>query len=135
MSNENQTGTPTDVPSGTPATPKKAEKKQGGNLLSWINLVLILTLAVLAGFAAWLGLQYQQQTAKDMAVMENNLDSALEGLKTSSNREAELDARARQLADRGRIVFLVTHDLTPEIISQVDHMLVYFVKNVLMQMI
>tara|TARA_B100001245_G_scaffold1875_1_gene1521 strand:+ start:37602 stop:38735 length:1134 start_codon:yes stop_codon:yes gene_type:complete len=99
VSNENQTGTPTDVPSGTPATPKKAEKKQGGNLLSWINLVLILTLAVLAGFAAWLGLQYQQQTAKDMAVMENNLDSALEGLKTSSNREAELDARARQLAD------------------------------------
>ena len=30
----------------------------------------------------------------------------------------------RQLADRGRIVFLVTHDLTPEVMAQVDHLLV-----------
>ncbi len=31
---------------------------------------------------------------------------------------------ARRLADDGRIVFLVTHDLTPAVIRQVDHMLV-----------
>lgn len=30
----------------------------------------------------------------------------------------------RQLADRGRIVFLVTHDLTPQVMAQVDHLLV-----------
>ena len=30
----------------------------------------------------------------------------------------------RQLADRGRIVFLVTHDLSPQIMAQVDHLLV-----------
>jgi ABC transport system ATP-binding/permease protein len=31
---------------------------------------------------------------------------------------------ARQLADHGRMVFLVTHDLTPEVMAQVDHLLV-----------
>ena len=31
---------------------------------------------------------------------------------------------ARQLADSGRIVFLVTHDLTPEVMAQVDHLCV-----------
>lgn len=30
----------------------------------------------------------------------------------------------RQLADRGRIVFLVTHDLTPQVMAQADHLLV-----------
>ncbi len=30
----------------------------------------------------------------------------------------------RQLADRGRIVFLVTHDLSPQVMAQVDHLLV-----------
>lgn len=31
---------------------------------------------------------------------------------------------ARRLADDGRIVFIVTHDMTPAILSQVDHLLV-----------
>lgn len=30
----------------------------------------------------------------------------------------------RQLADNGRIVFLVTHDLSPQVMAQVDHLLV-----------
>jgi len=30
----------------------------------------------------------------------------------------------RQLADRGRVVFVVTHDLSPQVMSQVDHLLV-----------
>ncbi|MSP54419.1 MAG: ATP-binding cassette domain-containing protein [Myxococcales bacterium] len=30
----------------------------------------------------------------------------------------------RQLADRGRIVFIVTHDLSPQVMAQVDHLLV-----------
>lgn len=31
---------------------------------------------------------------------------------------------ARRLADRDRVVFVVTHDLTPRVLSQVDHLLV-----------
>jgi ABC-type multidrug transport system ATPase subunit len=30
----------------------------------------------------------------------------------------------RQLADRGRIVFLVTHDMSPQVMAQVDHLMV-----------
>ncbi len=50
------------------------------------------------------------------------LDEPTSGLDPRASQD--IVRRARQLADRGRIVFLVTHDLTPEIISQVDHMLV-----------
>ena len=95
MSNE----TPTVSPAESPAAKKPAKKKQGPHLLSWINLILILTIIVLAGFAAWLAMQHQQDATKSLAVLEDNLEAALEGLKTSSDREAELDARARQLAD------------------------------------
>jgi ABC-type multidrug transport system ATPase subunit len=50
------------------------------------------------------------------------LDEPTSGLDPRASQD--IVRRARQLADKGRIVFLVTHDLTPEIISQVDHMLV-----------
>ncbi|MBN1337385.1 MAG: ATP-binding cassette domain-containing protein [Deltaproteobacteria bacterium] len=50
------------------------------------------------------------------------LDEPTSGL---DPRAAQDIARlARRLADDGRIVFLVTHDLTPAIIRQVDHLLV-----------
>jgi ABC-type multidrug transport system ATPase subunit len=50
------------------------------------------------------------------------LDEPTSGLDPRASQD--IVRRVRQLADRGQIVFLVTHDLTPEIISQVDHMLV-----------
>ncbi|MGB0638064.1 MAG: ATP-binding cassette domain-containing protein [Myxococcota bacterium] len=50
------------------------------------------------------------------------LDEPTSGLDPRASQD--IARRVRQLADRGRIVFLVTHDLTPEIIAQVDHMLV-----------
>ena len=50
------------------------------------------------------------------------LDEPTSGLDPRASQD--IARRVRQLADRGRIVFLVTHDLTPEIMAAVDHMLV-----------
>ena len=50
------------------------------------------------------------------------LDEPTSGLDPRASQD--IARSVRQLADRGRIVFLVTHDLTPEIMAQVDHMLV-----------
>ena len=109
MSNENQTGTPVDSASGAPAMKKKSEKK-GSNLLSWINLVLILTLAVLCVMAGWLIIQHKQTVDQELVTLEENLANALQGLKVSSDRETELDARARQLAE-----------LADDLQAQVEH--------------
>jgi ABC transport system ATP-binding/permease protein len=50
------------------------------------------------------------------------LDEPTSGLDPRASQD--IARRVRQLADRGRIIFLVTHDLTPEIMASVDHMLV-----------
>ncbi len=50
------------------------------------------------------------------------LDEPTSGLDPRASQD--IARRMRQLADNGRMVFLVTHDLTPEIMAAVDHMLV-----------
>ncbi|MEC8425505.1 MAG: ABC transporter permease, partial [Myxococcota bacterium] len=50
------------------------------------------------------------------------LDEPTSGLDPRASQE--IVRLTRQLADAGRIVFLVTHDLTPEVMAQVDHLLV-----------
>jgi ABC-type multidrug transport system ATPase subunit len=50
------------------------------------------------------------------------LDEPTSGLDPQTSQD--ICRRVRQLADRGRVVFLVTHDLTPKIMAQVDHLLV-----------
>ena len=50
------------------------------------------------------------------------LDEPTSGLDPRASQD--IVRLVRQLADRGRIVFLVTHDLTPEVLTQVDHLLV-----------
>ena len=50
------------------------------------------------------------------------LDEPTSGLDPRASQE--IVRLARQLADHGRIVFLVTHDLSPELIALVDHLLV-----------
>jgi len=50
------------------------------------------------------------------------LDEPTSGLDPRASQD--IVRLVRQLADRGRIVFLVTHDLTPEVLAQVDHLLV-----------
>ncbi len=50
------------------------------------------------------------------------LDEPTSGLDPRSAQD--IVRLARRLADEGRIVFLVTHDLTPAVIRQIDHLLV-----------
>jgi len=50
------------------------------------------------------------------------LDEPTSGLDPQSSHD--IARLARQLADDGRLVFFVTHDLTPTVLSQVDHLLV-----------
>jgi len=50
------------------------------------------------------------------------LDEPTSGLDPRASQD--IVGLVRQLADNGRIVFLVTHDLTPEVLTQVDHLLV-----------
>jgi len=50
------------------------------------------------------------------------LDEPTSGLDPRASQD--IIRLVRQLADAGRLVFLVTHDLTPEVIAQVDHLLV-----------
>jgi ABC-type multidrug transport system ATPase subunit len=50
------------------------------------------------------------------------LDEPMSGLDPRASQD--IMSLTRQLADRGRIVFLVTHDLTPQVMAQVDHLLV-----------
>ncbi|MEL6345488.1 MAG: ABC transporter permease, partial [Myxococcota bacterium] len=50
------------------------------------------------------------------------LDEPTSGLDPRASQD--IVRLVRQLADRGRIIFLVTHDLTPEVMAQVDHLLV-----------
>ncbi len=50
------------------------------------------------------------------------LDEPTSGLDPKAAQE--IVRLVRQLADRGRLVFLVTHDLSPQVIAQVDHLMV-----------
>lgn len=50
------------------------------------------------------------------------LDEPTSGLDPRASQD--IVRLVRQLADRGRIVFIVTHDLTPQVMAQVDHLLV-----------
>ncbi|TNE85801.1 MAG: ATP-binding cassette domain-containing protein [Deltaproteobacteria bacterium] len=50
------------------------------------------------------------------------LDEPTSGLDPQTAQD--IVSQARQLADDGRIVFLVTHDVTPSVMSMVDHLLV-----------
>ena len=88
MSNEQQNASPVE---------QTQQEKRGGNLLSWINLILIVILFVLAGFAGWLAWQQHNKVTADAAVLENNLAMALAGIEASNVRENELMARAEAL--------------------------------------
>ena len=50
------------------------------------------------------------------------LDEPTSGLDPRASQD--IVRLVRQIADGGRIVFIVTHDLTPEVMAQVDHLLV-----------
>ena len=50
------------------------------------------------------------------------LDEPTSGLDPRASQD--IVRLVRQIADRGRIVFVVTHDLSPQVVAQVDHLLV-----------
>ncbi|GDX83234.1 hypothetical protein LBMAG42_50450 [Deltaproteobacteria bacterium] len=62
----------------------------------------------------------QELLARSMRVLF--LDEPTSGLDPRASQD--IVRLVRQLADRGRIIFVVTHDLTPQIVAQVDHLLV-----------
>ena len=62
----------------------------------------------------------QELLARSMRVLF--LDEPTSGLDPRASQD--IMRLVRQLADRGRIIFVVTHDLTPQIVAQVDHLLV-----------
>lgn len=62
----------------------------------------------------------QEMLARSMRVLF--LDEPTSGLDPRAAQD--IVRLVRQLADRGRIVFLVTHDLSPQVMAQVDHLLV-----------
>ncbi|WP_420588716.1 uroporphyrinogen-III C-methyltransferase [Bacterioplanoides sp.] len=105
MSND----TPIDNPNSTPETnqPKvsakaklaKAEKPQrsGPHPLSWINLVLMLGLFAVAGYAGFLGWQQQQKTSGEVAVLRDRLAQAQAKADALGQREQDLLQQAQSL--------------------------------------
>ena len=105
MSND----TPIDNPNSTPETnqpkvsakakPAKAEKPQrsGPHPLSWINLVLMLGLFAVAGYAGFLGWQQQQKTSGEVAVLRDRLAQAQAQADALGQREQDLLQQAQSL--------------------------------------
>ena len=105
MSND----TPIDNPNSTPennqpkvsakAKPAKAEKPQrsGPHPLSWINLVLMLGLFAVAGYAGFLGWQQQQKTSGEVAVLRDRPAQAQAKADALGQREQDLLQQAQSL--------------------------------------
>ena len=77
---------------------KPATEKRSAHPLSWINLVLMLVLIAIMGFAVWMGWQQQQSTTAEVAVLRDHLNTALQTLDQTSARENELMGRAESLS-------------------------------------
>jgi len=79
--------------------PAEQVKKEKGssNALSWLNLLLIIILFLLAGYAGWVVWQQQQTATADAAVLNDRLNTALQKIEANSAREAKLMQRAEKL--------------------------------------
>jgi uroporphyrin-3 C-methyltransferase len=77
---------------------KPVTEKRSAHPLSWVNLVLMLVLIAIMGFAVWLGWQQQRSTTAEVAVLRDHLNTALQTLDQTSAREHELMSRAESLA-------------------------------------
>lgn len=106
MSNDNQTPAP-EAAATTSATSEastgkakaKAAKpaRTGPHPLSWINLVLMLGLFAVAGYAGFLGWQQQQQTNGEIAVLRDRLEQAQQKADDLGQREQDLLQQAQSL--------------------------------------
>lgn len=82
-----------------PSAPIGNEKKDKGasNALSWINLILIIILFLMAGFAGWIVWQQNQSATAESAVLKDRLGTALQKIEASNARENALMKRAEAL--------------------------------------
>lgn len=105
MSNDTSIDNPNSTPDTTEPTvsaqakPVKAEKPQrsGPHPLSWINLVLMLGLFAVAGYAGFIGWQQQQKTSGEVAVLRDRLTQAQAKADALGQREQELLQQAQSL--------------------------------------
>jgi len=113
VSNDN----PVDQPNSTPeasasdkessakakhAAPKTAASKpqrSGPHPLSWINLVLMLGLFAVAGYAGFLGWQQQQHISGEVAVLRDRLSQAQAKADELASREQQMMAQAQSLTE------------------------------------
>ena len=113
MSNDN----PVDQPNSTPeasasdkessakakhAAPKTVASKpqrSGPHPLSWINLVLMLGLFAVAGYAGFLGWQQQQNISGEVAVLRDRLSQAQAKADELASREQQMMAQAQSLTE------------------------------------
>lgn len=113
MSNDN----PVDQPNSTPeasasdkessakakhAAPKTVASKpqrSGPHPLSWINLVLMLGLFAVAGYAGFLGWQQQQSISGEVAVLRDRLSQAQAKADELASREQQMMAQAQSLTE------------------------------------
>ncbi|MCH2041815.1 MAG: uroporphyrinogen-III C-methyltransferase [Saccharospirillaceae bacterium] len=105
MSND----TPIDNPNPTPENnqpkanasnkPAKADTahRRGPHPLSWINLVLMVGLFAVAGYAGFLGWQQQQKTSGEVAVLRDRLAQAQAKADALGQREQDLLQQAQSL--------------------------------------
>ena len=105
MSND----TPIDNPNPTPENnqpkanasnkPAKADtaQRRGPHPLSWINLVLMVGLFAVAGYAGFLGWQQQQKTSGEVAVLRDRLAQAQAKADALGQREQDLLQQAQSL--------------------------------------
>lgn len=76
---------------------QKGKGNGGYKALSWINLILIIILFLLAGFAGWIVWQQNQTVTADTAVLKDRLGIALQKIEASNARENTLMKRAESL--------------------------------------
>jgi len=79
------------------ATKKEKAQRTGPHPLSWINLVLMLGLFAVAGYAGFLGWQQQQQTSGEVAVLRDRLQQAQNKADALAQREQEILKQAQSL--------------------------------------
>lgn len=86
-----------DTPSSKPKPSPKQKHKTG--LLGWFNLLLIVILSALFGFAAWYTLNNQQSSHSELAVLQDRLQTAqqqLSQLSTTLNALKQDESKRQQ---------------------------------------
>jgi len=82
-----------------PKTVASKPQRSGPHPLSWINLVLMLGLFAVAGYAGFLGWQQQQNISGEVAVLRDRLSQAQAKADELASREQQMMAQAQSLTE------------------------------------